>query len=154
LNITNSIKLKISLYLLYILAAVSIGFGSLYFFRNNIMPYHYSFLHTNFEELNAFNPNIIKLMTAFMKIIGSSFIGIGLGILILTYKGIRLRKSSSWWTILLIFTPASVVTYIITLIVSSNITTGPKPPSWLALLMIIMLVLSLLLSSEILRKEK
>ncbi len=138
--------LKIATYIFYLLSLVTIAYGGLYFFRSDIMPYHYAFLHTNAAELNKFNPNIIKLMLAFIKIIGSSFIGIGFGIAIANHNGIRREKKWAWWSILFIYSLAIIITYYITLMVSSNITEGSKPPSYLALGMIILLVSGLALS--------
>lgn len=146
-------RLKISMILFYILSIGTIGFGSIYFFRSDIMPYHYSFLHLTQDELNSFNPYILKLMVAFLKIIGSSIIAIGLGISILTYKGIRQEKVWAWWGIIVIYLFPIITTYIITIIVSNNITIGPKPPSWLALFMIIDLFMALILSANILKKK-
>ncbi len=142
----KSKSLKIATYLFYILSIVTVGYGVLYFSRSNIMPYHYAFLHTDAQELNNFNPNIVKLMIAFIKIIGSSFIGIGFGIAIASYNGIRRKKKWAWWSILSIYSLAIIVTYYITLMVSSNITEGPKPPSYLALGMILLLGSGLILS--------
>ena len=147
----KSISLRIAIILFYILSAGTIAFGSLYFFRSDIMPYHYSFLNLTPTELTNFNPNILKLMIAFLKIIGSSFIAIGIGIAIITFRGIRQEKAWAWWSIFVIYFFPIVTTYIITLIVSNNIIEGPKPPSWLALSMIIDLFLALILSVRILK---
>ena len=150
----KNISFKISIILFYILSAGTVAFGSLYFFRSNIMPYHYSFLHLTPEELTNFNPNILKLMIAFLKIIGSSFIAIGIGVAIITFRGIRQEKAWAWWSILVIYLFPIVTTYVITIIVSNNITEGPKPPSWLALSMIIDLFIALILSVKILKCNK
>lgn len=150
----NLSKLKIASILFYILSVGTIGFGSLYFFRSDIMPYHYAFLNLSYEELVNFNPNILKLMIAFMKIIGSSFIAVGIGVAIITYRGIRNKQAWAWWSIFVIYLFPIVTTYIITLIISNSITIGPKPPSWLALSMIITLLLALIFSIEVLTCNK
>ena len=150
----KNISFKVSIILFYILSIGTIGFGALYFFRGDIMPYHYSYLHLTPQELNNLSPNIIKLMVAFLKIIGSSFIAVGLGIAIITFRGIRQERAWAWWSILTIYLLPILTTYIITLIVSSNITEGAKPPSWLALSMIIDLFLALILSARILKCKK
>ncbi len=150
----KNISFRISIILFYLLSVGTIAFGSLYFFRSDIMPYHYSFLHLTPEELTSFNPNILKLMIAFLKIIGSSFIAIGIGIAIITYRGIKKEKPWAWWSIFVIYFFPIVTTYIITIIVSNNITEGHKPPSWLALSMIIDLFLALILSARILKCHK
>jgi len=147
----KTISFKIAIILFYILSAGTVTFGSLYFFRSDIMPYHYSFLHLTPQELTNFNPNILKLMIVFLKIVGSSFIAIGIGIAILTFRGIRQKKAWAWWSILVIYLLPIITTYIITIIVSNNITEGPKPPSWLALSMIINLFIALALSINVLR---
>ena len=150
----KNISFKIAIILFYILSVGTVAFGSLYFFRSDIMPYHYSFLHLTPEELTSFNPNILKLMIAFLKIIGSSFIAIGIGVAIITFRGIRQEKAWAWWSILVIYLFPIATTYIITIIVSNNITEGPKPPSWLALSMIIDLFIALILSVKILKCNK
>ena len=150
----KTISFKISIILFYILSVGTVAFGCLYFFRSDIMPYHYSFLHLTPQELTNFNPNILKLMIAFLKIVGSSFIAIGIGIAILTFRGIRQEKAWAWWSILVIYLFPIVTTYVITIIVSNNITEGPKPPSWLALSMIIDLFIALALSIKVLNCNK
>jgi len=144
--------LKISTYIFYLLSLVTIGFGTMYFLRSDIMPYHYSFLQTDSASINAYNPRIVELMLAFMKIIGSSFVGIGLGVIVVTKMGIAKSKAWAWWTILLTMAFPLTVTYWITIIVSKNIELGPKPPWYLALGMIVLLILGLVLSSKILKK--
>ena len=154
MSVSKKISFKISIILFYVLSVGTVGFGSLYFFRSNIMPYHYSFLHMTPQELANLNPNILKLMVAFLKIIGSSFIAIGIGIAIITFRGIRQKKAWAWWSILVIYFFPIITTYIITIIVSNGITEGPKPPSWLALSMIIDLFIALILSIKILKCNK
>lgn len=145
---------KIAYYNFYVLAIVSIGFGSLYFFRSDIMPYHYAFLGNSEAELNQFNPRLLELMTIFMKIIGSSYIGIGVANIFINAIGVNKGKRWSWWAILGIYIFPLSVTYIITLIVSKGIEVGPKPPSYLALGMVVLLVLGLVLSFKQLIMKK
>ena len=145
--------LKISSYLFYLLSVITIAFGGLYFLRTDIMPYHYSFLQVSSSQINAFNPNVIELMLAFMKIIGSSYIGIGTAVILITKIGILKNKAWAWWSILLVMSFPLAVTYWITVMVSLNIEEGPKPPWCLALGMLILLVLALILSFKILKKE-
>jgi hypothetical protein len=92
-------------------------------------------------------------MLAFMKIIGSSYIGIAAAIFILTFFGIRKQVKWTWWAILFTPTFPLVTTYIITLQVASAITEGPKPPSYLALSLIVILFLGLGLSFKPLFKK-
>lgn len=145
--------IKISSYTFYLLSVIAIGFGLLYFFRSDIMPYHYSFLGTSSAEINAFNPKLVELMLAFMKIIGSCYIGIGLGALLITRLGIVKEKAWAWWSILLLMLFPLSVTLWITLIVSNGIIDGPKPPWYLAFGMLVLLLLGLGLSSKLLRKN-
>lgn len=145
---------KIAYYNFYVLAIVSIAFGSMYFFRSDIMPYHYAFLGINEAELMQFNPRLLELMTIFMKIIGSSYIGIGIANIFINAIGVRKEKTWSWWALLSIYICPLSVTYIITLIVSKGIEAGPKPPSYLALGMIVILVLGLALSFKPLLLKK
>ena len=144
--------LKISSYIFYLLSVVTIAFGSLYFFRTDIMPYHYSFLHASVSEINTFNPSIVELMLAFMKIIGSSYIGIGAAVLLITRMGILKKKAWAWWSIFIVMSFPLAVTYWITIVVSNNITEGPKPPWYLALGMLVLLALGLILSFKVLKK--
>lgn len=145
--------LKISSYLFYLLSVITIAFGGLYFFRTDIMPYHYSFLHASSSEINTFNPNIIELMLAFMKIIGSSYIGIGAAVILITKMGILKKKAWAWWSILVVMSFPLSVTFWITVVVCNNITEGSKPPWYLALGMLVLLVLALIFSFKVLKKS-
>lgn len=131
--------------LFYLLALVTIGFGALYFFRTDIMAYHYAYLGIDHAALVNFNPKLLGLMVDFMKIIGSSYIGLGLYVLLNTFFGIRKLEKWAWWSSLILTLPL-VTTYIITLIVSNGISSGPKPPSYLALILILLLIAGLALS--------
>ncbi|MBN2669507.1 MAG: hypothetical protein JXR60_09775 [Bacteroidales bacterium] len=132
---------KIGAILWYLTALVTIGFGLMYFFRNDIMPYHYAFLHTDHESLYQFNDQIVPLMLAFMKIIGSSYVGIGIGMILLNAFGVKRKERWAWWAFFASSSFPLITTYIITLIVSANIESGPKPPSYLAFALILLSIL-------------
>lgn len=77
-------------------AAVSIGLGSTYLFRESFMPYHADALGRSWAEVG---PSLQVLLNALMEVAGAGWICLGLTILALV--AVPFRRAEPWARVLL-----------------------------------------------------
>lgn len=143
----RNIKQKISIYIFYFLSVIAIGYGLMYIFRNDIMSYHYAFLRMDKTQINNFNPHIIKLMLALMKVSGACFVSVGFTALIITAKPFKNGEKWALWCLISLFSLSLIPMFFVTLNIANNIPSeGIKPPWQLTLTMLILLIIAVLLS--------
>ncbi len=132
---------KISIILYYVNAVIAVGFGCLYFFKSDLMPYHYSFMEMTASQIDVFNPRILELMKAFKKIIGSGLISIGIGTFISTHFILRFKDNNgvNFLTFLLLMIPNTTL-FVISYHVAHSITEGPRPP-WMVTAIALVLII-------------
>lgn len=109
-------KQKIASILLYIVAFVVIGFGSIYIytgFTKGLMPYHFRFLGV--DSCDQLPPSVSELMKTFVQIIGFSFLSIGFTLFFLIKGMFNGQQVELDWKIisimLLILVPVIFVMY-------------------------------------------
>ena len=140
-------KQKISIYIFYFLSIIAIAYGLMYLFRDDIMSYHYAFLRMDKTQINDFNPHIIKLMLALMKISGACFVSVGVTAFIITGKLFRNGEKWALWCLISLFSLSLIPMFFVTLNIANNIPSeGIKPPWQLTLVMLILLIIAILLS--------
>ncbi len=137
---------KISVWLYYVNAIIAIGFGALYFFKNNMMDYHYAFMEMDAAQINDFNSRILILMEALKKIVGAGLIGIGIGAFTITHFALRDQdnKGANVLAFLTLMIPNTTL-LLISHYVAGQITSGPKPPWMLSVLALVLIIIAFIL---------
>ncbi len=143
----QNVRKKISIYIFYFLSIIAIAYGLMYLFKNDIMSYHYAFLNMDKTQINDFNPHIIKLMLALMKVSGACFVAVGSTALIITAKPFRNGEKWALLCLISLFSLSLIPMFFVTLNIANSIPSGGiKPPWWLTLAMIILLIIATLFS--------
>ena len=143
----RNIKQKTSIYIFYFLSIIAIAYGLMYLFKNDIMSYHYAFLRMDKTQINDFNPHIIKLMLALMKVSGACFVSVGVTAFIITAKPFKKGERWALWCLISLFSLSLIPMFFVTLNIANNIPAGEiKPPWQLTLVMLILLIIAVLLS--------
>ncbi len=151
-------KEKILVWCIGAVSLFSIGFGAIYLFCSHIMSYHTAFLEMDDATLNAFNPRILLLYLALMKIAGICYIAQGITSLLVAISFWR-HKVNEWtlWLITFSFIITLIVMFLVTFNVAQMIPKGqPQPPWWLTAIFLVILGVmgTLTILNEIDHKKK
>jgi len=130
-------KLKIASIMLYVVAGVAILFGFLYSFSPTLMPYHERALGMTHEQLQ---PEVAALFLTLMRVIGASFLSIGVA-LVLLVKG-PFRKGDRWASWIILF--MGLICLVPLLFITLNV--GLYSPWWVVAILIILEIVALILS--------
>ena len=130
-------KLKVASIILYIVSAGAIIFGFIYLFSPTIMPYHERFLRKSHEQLE---PKVAKLFLALLKVAGSTFLSIGISLIMLVKGYFSKGDKFAWWIILVMMIISLVPLLYITLSI------GLYTPWWIVATMLILLIIAMLIS--------
>ena len=147
MTLKKNIRQKTSLYIFYFLSIIAIAYGLMYLFKNDIMSYHYAFLRMDKTQINNFNPHIIKLMLALMKVSGACFVSVGVTAFIITDRLFKNGEKWALWCLISLFSLSLIPMFFVTLNIANNIPAGGiKPPWQFTLAMLILLLVAILLS--------
>lgn len=152
------VKMKISVTIFYLLSLVTLVFGFMYLLRDNVMPYHVCFLSDSADssvgtafmnKLADISPRIVELYLGLMKIVGGSFIAIGVAAIYLVSCPLVRGEKYAWWTLLIIYSISLLPTVYVTYSIASQIPEGGiKPPYILTIGMFVMNIVALILSKK------
>jgi Na+-driven multidrug efflux pump len=130
-------KRKIASIMLYVVAGVALLFGFLYSFSPTLMPYHERALGMTHEQLQ---PEVASLFLTMMRVIGVSFLSIGVAMVLLVRGPFSKRDKWAWWIILFMGLICLVPLFFITLNV------GLYSPWWVVGILIILEIVALIFS--------
>ena len=146
---------KTSIILYYLSALTALAFGCLYFFKPNLMDYHYAFIKPNIsKELLATDyPRVLELMEAFKKIIGACLIGLSIASGILTYfysKNFNFLGNIGLMVSLLI---PNATLLAISYHVAHSIPEGEPRPPWMLSVLVLGLIFGAFITSLLAKKD-
>jgi Na+-driven multidrug efflux pump len=130
-------KLKIASIMLYVVAGVAILFGFLYSFSPTLMPYHERALGMTHEQLQ---PEVAALFLTLMRVIGASFLSIGVALVLLVKGPFSKGDRWAWWIILFL----GLICLVPLLFITLNV--GLYSPWWVVAILIILEIVALILS--------
>ncbi len=93
-------RVRGSIVLLVLVAAVSCVFGIVYFFASEPMPYHLAFIGMTFEEIREVNPNLAAFLLSLMKSFGVSLVAIGILAFGVAFYAFRRAERWAWLALL------------------------------------------------------
>ncbi|MBW2122699.1 MAG: hypothetical protein JRH07_12785 [Deltaproteobacteria bacterium] len=130
-------KLKIASIMLYVVAGVTLLFGFLYSFSPTLMPYHERALGMTHEQLQ---PEVASLFLTLMRVIGVSFLSIGVAIALLVKGPFSKGDRWAWWIILFM----GLICLVPLLFITLNV--GLYSPWWVVAILIILEIVALIIS--------
>jgi Na+-driven multidrug efflux pump len=130
-------KERIASIMLYVVAGVALLFGFLYSFSPTLLPYHERALGMTHEQLQ---PEVAGLFLTFMRVIGVSFLSIGVAMVLLIKGPFNKGDKWAWWIILFMGLVCLVPLFFITLNV------GLYSPWWVVGILIILEIVALVIS--------
>ena len=130
-------KRRIASIMLYVVAGVALLFGFLYSFSPTLMPYHERALGMTHEQLQ---PAVAALFLTMMRVIGASFLSIGVALALLVKGPFSKGDRWAWWIILFMGLICLVPLLFITLKV------GIYSPWWVVAILIILEIVALAIS--------
>jgi len=130
-------KRRIASIMLYVVAGVALLFGFLYSFSPTLMPYHERALGMTHEQLQ---PEVASLFLTMMRVIGASFLSIGVALVLLVAGPFRKGDRWTWWVILFM----GLICLVPILFITLNV--GLYSPWWVVGICIILEIVALAIS--------
>jgi hypothetical protein len=123
--------------MLYVVAGAALLFGFLYSFSPTLMPYHERALGMTHEQLQ---PEVAALFLTMMRVIGASFLSIGVALVLLVAGPFRKGDRWTWWVILFM----GLICLVPILFITLNV--GLYSPWWVVGICIILEIVALVIS--------
>lgn len=115
--LTDSKNLNIAIIFLFLLDVLIMIMGILYVVLGTFQTYHIAYIGMNASKVRNFNPELMILISFFIRLIGFCFLSISIGSIIVIYTSFRKREKWSWiWYLIehiLIAVPLLWITYIV-----------------------------------------
>ena len=141
-------KLRVASILLVIIAVITIMFGIVYFFTPchvqwNILgiPYHEDFIDMTHGEISKINPKLADSLLLSLKLIGVTFIGLGIWGIAVSLNSYRKGEKWAWYATLI-----TNLVVLIPLLVISHSVEAPVFP--IVLIMFIVFLIAILLPAK------
>jgi hypothetical protein len=129
-------KRQIASIMLYIVAGVALFFGLLYSFCPTLLPYHERALGMTHAQLQ---PKVAGLFLTMMRVIGVSFLSIGVALALLIAGPFRKGDRWAWWIILFM----GLICLVPLLFITLNV--GLFSPWWVVGICIILEIVALVI---------
>jgi len=130
-------KRRIASIMLYVVAGVALLFGLLYSFSPTLLPYHERALGMTHEQLQ---PEVTALFLTMMRVIGVSFLSIGVALALLVKGPFGKEDRWAWWIILFM----GLICLVPLLFITLNV--GLYSPWWVVAILIILEIVALTIS--------
>lgn len=130
-------RLTIASIMLYVVSAMTIISGFIYLFSPGIMFYHETFLGMTHEQLE---PKVAALFLSLMRVVGATFLSIGVALAMLVKDALTKRDGRAWQTILVM----SLIYLVLVLFITLSV--GLFTPWWLIGIMLILVIAAMSLS--------